>query len=138
MSEKGFHPEAEQRAWSTMRKALETLDAIAANETSLDLAAGKPPDLSFFHTIHREAYGSPDLRLRPGLTNFKAVHEGELLSDQTSAKLHAPANGCLLFPKYPPRRPNGDPIGPIPKEIYRAISPLDSHPRHLWGDDYSA
>jgi hypothetical protein len=135
LSQKGFDPAAEKRAWSAMIDGLRTIDAIATGDTHLSEAANRLPDLTFFHTVHRENFRSSDLSLRPGLTNFLGVRQGERLSSEQSEDLIAPATGHLLFPKYPPRDPDGAPVGPIPKEIYRVIKPLNQHPSALWGDE---
>jgi succinylglutamate desuccinylase len=133
LSKKGFDPAAEQRAWEAMLCTLRTADLIYTKDATLAECALQHPDLLFFHTVHREAFRSADLALRQGLTNFRSVREGELLSSADSAELFAPLGGNLLFPKYP-NRASGRAVDPIPKEIYRVIRPLTDHPMTLWGD----
>ena len=133
LSKKGFDQAAERIAWESMISTLRTADNIYCNATTLDESARKQPDLLFFHTVHREAFSSDELALRQGLTNFKSVRAGELLSSPDSTQLLAPMDGNLLFPKYPSRE-EGRAVNPVPKEIYRVIRPLTEHPAELWGD----
>jgi succinylglutamate desuccinylase len=133
LSKKGFDAEAERRAWQSMVDALRTVDSLFTGRTTLHESAMAKPELTFYHTVHREAFSSAELELRPGLTNFTSVQAGELLSSRESEDLAAPMGGHLLFPKYPPRE-HGRAVAPVPKEIYRVIRPVDEHPLVLWGD----
>jgi len=133
LSKKGFNPDAENRAWHAMIDTLRTADGISSGATTLHESAGNKPDLAFFHTVHRESFRSAELELRPGLTNFKSVQAGEVLSSRDSQDLIAPLGGHLLFPKYPSRE-EGRALAPVPKEIFRVIRRVEQHPSVLWGD----
>ena len=58
--------------------------------------------------------------------------KGELLSAPGTPELRATMDGSLLFPKYPPRNPNGEAREPRPSEIFRIVAPLDGDPEVLW------
>ena len=133
LSEKGFSPEAERIAYQSMRTAMELCDAIHRKDTTLHQYAETKPELTFYHTVHREAFATPQHCLRAGLTNFKEVREGDSLSAEHTPPLHAPSTGMLLFPKYPPRI-SGLAQHPKPKEIYRIIDELPGHPKDLYSD----
>jgi len=114
----GLHPRAETLAYGVITRALAFLDD----------PSGPPdwdacPPLQRLHTAHAEPFVSAELVLRPGLTNFQVVCEGERLSADGTPSLHAPCDGALLFPKYP-RREDGRYVGPLPREIYRIVREL--------------
>jgi succinylglutamate desuccinylase len=56
------------------------------------------------------------MRLHEGLVNFQALKAGEELGRSGVHPLKAPADGWLLFPKYP-----RDPMAAPPKELYRIL-----------------
>jgi succinylglutamate desuccinylase len=132
LSQRGFGHGAEPRAEAAIRKALALSDAIAAGTTTLRDAAMAEPELTFLHTTHRERFDRDELALRPGLVNFTEVAPGDLLSAEGAPELRAPAPGWVLFPKYPPRGPDGAYKKPLPGEIYRIVEPLPGHPRDLY------
>ena len=131
LGEKGFDDAAAATAEHAVRRALELIDALQAGTTSLEAAAQQQPDLSFVHTVHREPFAEPGLRLRDGLVNFEPVAVGDLLSAPDTPELRAPASGQLLFPKFPPRE-GGLAVAPWPKEIYRIVQELPEHPTALF------
>jgi len=131
LGERGFRAEAEDTAELAIRRALHLIDAIAAGETTLVEAAEAQPELDFVHTVHREAFATPGLCLRPGLLNFEPVEEGELLSAPGTPELRAPLSGQVLFPKFPPRE-DGEAVAPWPREIYRIVQALPEHPTGLF------
>lgn len=133
LSEKGFFPEAEDIAYRTMRDAMALCDQIHDGTTTLHRYAKTKPDLTFYHTVHREAFAEPRLSLRPGLSNFLAVSQGDSLSESDTPPLIAPTSGMLLFPKYPKRK-EGLAHAPTPKEIYRIIDELSGHPKDIYTD----
>ena len=133
LSEKGFSPTAEDIAYRAIVDALTLCDQIHQGKTTLHSFAKTKPDLTFYHTIHREAFVDPRLTLQPGLSNFRAVLKGDSLSSGDTPTLIAPESGMLLFPKYPPRKA-GLAQHPKPKEIYRIIAELPGHPKDLYTD----
>ncbi|MDQ3235644.1 MAG: succinylglutamate desuccinylase/aspartoacylase family protein [Pseudobdellovibrionaceae bacterium] len=62
------------------------------------------------------------MTLREGLVNFQAVASGEAVGSHQGKILRAPADGWILFPKYP-----RDPLAAPAKELYRIIKriPVD-------------
>lgn len=131
LGERGLWPEAEARAYAAMRGALALSDALDAG-ADLPTVARSHADIAFYETSHREAFASDALALRPGLVNFQPVTAGELLSAPGTPPLRAPADGMVLFPKYPPVV-DGAYKRPLPGEIYRIITPLSAHPTALYG-----
>lgn len=131
LSQRGFGNGGEERAYKAIVDTLAIADAVAAGTTTLAAAAEAKPEIAFLQTTHRELFTSDALALRPGLTNFQTVQEGELLSAPGTPELRAPATGWVLFPKYPPRI-DGVYKKPLPGEIYRIIEPLPGHPLDLY------
>jgi len=134
LSQKGFHPQAEQLCFEGMVQTIRAAEAISHGEESIDTLAGRKPELSFFQTTHLEPFATPDHALKPGLINFQAVTAGEQLGASGRPQLEVPDNGMLLFPKYP-KRDQGQAVAPLPGEIYRLITPLPKHPMELWETD---
>jgi succinylglutamate desuccinylase len=133
LSEKGFGHGGEQRAEAAVRRALALGQAVGSGESTLEAAVGSLDELVFLETVHREAFRSDALALRPGLINFREVVAGELLSAPGTPELRAPASGMVLFPKYPPVV-DGAYKKPLPGEIYRIVCPLPAHPTVLYAD----
>jgi succinylglutamate desuccinylase len=130
LSQKGFSDAAAALCWDTMIRALRHADSDA------DIAqiAESEPDLTTYTTVHTEPFATPQHALMSGLVNFQPVVAGQQLSAAASPEIVVPAEGMLLFPKYPPRE--GDrATAPRPKDIYRLITPLLTHPSILWADD---
>lgn len=134
LGEKGFGHGAEAVAEAAIRAMLTLSDAIAAGQTTLDAAAMAQPELTFLETLHREPFASGDLALRPGIVNFTTVRAGDALHAPGHPPLHAPVDGWVLFPKYPPREADGAYKTPLPGEIYRIVAPLADHPLRLYAD----
>ncbi len=132
LGEQGFFPDAAARALRTIGRALELGDRLAADPQSLDQQAREMPELTFLQTVHREKFADAQTALRPGLINFEPVDVGDLLSPLGAPELRAPADGAVLFPKYPPRDPSGRALDPRPAELYRIVQPLEGHPLDLW------
>ena len=112
LSEKGFNQNAE----TITRRVIHAL--LTTNISQLP--DSKPAEI--LHTIHREAYGSSQRRLRPGLTNFTPVVAGENLAKANSPEIIVPHSGYLLFPKYPPESNDGTLLHNPPVHIYRIIA----------------
>ena len=106
---------------------------LAAIEPA-DVVAGRHEDLQFYTTTHLEPFSSPQHALRPGLINFQPVQAGEQVSADQSPEIRVPDTGMLLFPKYPDRH-DGRAIAPLPGQIFRLITPLQTHPVQLWEQD---
>ena len=123
LGERGFSETATQATAAVIRRTLRLLDAVAEHGSSV-LTGPLPP---CFQYSHAEPYTDRALRLRPGLVNFQAVAAGEVLSAPESPLLRAPADGVLLFPKYPA------PDAPLPQNIFRMAAPLPASPAELWG-----
>jgi succinylglutamate desuccinylase len=130
LSQKGFHPEAEALCWQSILAAIRTAEAINDQQSLADVAAVQP-DLEFYTPTHLEEFASAEHTLRSGLVNFQPVTAGERLSADGAPELIAPADGMLLFPKYPDRV-QGRAVAPLPSQIYRILTPLSAHPSTLW------
>jgi len=132
LGEQGFFPDAAERALRTIHRALDLGDRLAEDPQSLEQQAGEMPELTFLQTVHREKFVVPEMTLKPGLINFEPVDCGDLLSPPGRPELRAPADGAVLFPKYPPRDDEGAALDPRPGELYRIVGPLEGHPLDLW------
>lgn len=118
----GLCDEQAENAYRTMLRMLTLVDAIQAGTTTLADAAEASPPLTWYTTVHREAWGPEERHLRPGLANWAAVSAQEDLSAPTSPSITVPQDGVLLFPKYPP-------VGaPRPHHLFHLAVPLDEHP----------
>lgn len=129
LSERGFRAEAEEACYRAMRDVLRYADEIASGAATLADLAVRRPELGFYHTVHREVFTDPAMALKPGWTNFAAVDAGEVVSGQAGPAMVAPAEGMVLFPKYPPRLPDGRAKSPVPGEIYRIVQQMPEHPQ---------
>ena len=130
LGEKGFDHGAEARAEAAVRRTLALASAVIAGDSLRSLAEGED-EIAFFETLHREPFADEALALRPGLINFQRVHRGEHLEAPGCPPLIAPADGAVLFPKYPPRI-DGRYQRPLPAEIYRIVAPLPDHPLRMY------
>ena len=133
LGEKGWGDEPAERTYQMIVDALRFADDLAAGRRSLREAAEARPDVHFFQTEHRVLFKDRAMRLAPGIANFEPVTAGQLLSAPGTPELRAPADGAVLFPKYPPRNAEGLALNPRPKEIFRVITELAAHPMELWG-----
>lgn len=102
-----------ERAYDAMRNLLATVDALRAEGASLESRASAMPPIEWYRTTHVVPAQTREHRLRPGLGNWTRVHAGETLSAPEAPMLTAPADGYVLFPKYP------RPSDPPPPELYR-------------------
>ena len=134
LSQKGFHDSAESLCWQSMLRAIEMAESLAVQDEPADVVAGRYQDLQFYTTTHLEPFSSPQHALRPGLINFQPVQAGEQVSADQSPEIRVPDTGMLLFPKYPDRH-DGRAIAPLPGQIFRLITPLQTHPVQLWEQD---
>lgn len=124
LSQRGFSEEAARRARRVMATALEAVDRRERSGRSV--APGPLP--TCLHTVYKAPFTTPELALRPGLHNFQPVAAGQPLHAPGTPPLHAPLDGVLLFPKYPPRDPGGRALAPRPGELYRIVQPLSEPP----------
>ena len=131
LSQKGFSEEAEALALRIMHRALDLVDGMALRGAQLADAAGPLP--ACYHAAHAIPFDRDTLALRPGLRNFQAVRAGEALGAPGSPPVPCPLDGLLLFPKYPPRGPDGRYEGPLPAELVRILQPLPGPPADLYG-----
>ena len=113
LSEKGFNPTAD-------RLTTQLFDKLLTAEP--DLPQPGVSTLEILHTSHRETYDLSTRRLRPGLSNFTPVFEGENLAKINTPEIIVPMSGYLLFPKYPPENPDGSLVHRPPNHIFRIIS----------------
>ena len=127
LGQKGFSAAAAERAERVMRDAVSLCERLAAGRTTIVEASEERPELGFYRTVFKPPFPDRSWGLRPGLTNFQSVHLGERLSAEGTPELLAPADGVLLFPKYPPADQ------PLPAEIVRVLERMERHPLELWG-----
>ena len=135
----GFTSKARAGVWKSLSMAIKAINEISQKTATLSELANAEPDLKFYETSYRARFDNPLLTLKEGLVNFTEVQCEERLSPLGSDLDHlpdisAPQSGVILFPKYPPRDEGGEVIEPRPRELYRIISPLSSHPLELWTD----
>ena len=130
LSQKGFSEQAERLCWDTLTGALRVSEHVAQGQ-SIDQLAKQNDDLVFYETTHAEPFDQPEKSLRRGLVNFQPVRAGDVLSRDGTPELKAPNDGVILFPKYP-ERIDGVAQSPWPNEIYRLVSPMQTHPLDQW------
>lgn len=126
LGERGFDPAQARTCEAAVRRALDVADALASGADLPGLAA-EAPAIDWFTTVHREDWGDPTRRLRPGLVNWTRVTRGEALAAPGSPAIEAPADGVLLFPKYPP------PGDPLPTHLFHLAEPIEGSPEARWG-----
>jgi succinylglutamate desuccinylase len=131
LGQKGFSKDASALARRLLWRTLALNEGLVEEPGLLQREAGRLPEC--FTLEKAIPFVSPELALRPGLTNFRAVHAGELLSAPGSPEVKAPCDGVLLFPKYPPRGEDGRYLGPLPSELVWVLRPLGSPPAEAFG-----
>jgi hypothetical protein len=129
----GFRPDVRAAVWRTLSHIFNAVHSIRTGSVLSDLAQSKP-DLKFYETRYRCVFNDPMMTLKSGFKNFQSVEAGTPLSPEDKPMITAPISGALLFPKYPTRDHNGMALDPVPKELFRIISPLDQHPLEMWGN----
>ena len=136
LGERGLRPEAERLSYATVRALLDWNAVVAhgrkRGSPTLAELAERRPDFTFFQTVHREPFTDPAATLFPSLHNFSRVTVGQVLGSLHGTDLKAPADGVLLFPKYPKRNAAGLCTDPVTGELFHLAVPLDRHPRSLW------
>ena len=120
LGQKGFSDEAYKQCLFMLEKAAEELNALGApDRQKLKQRAERAKPLKLYGLASVERFENPSYRLRPGLINFQRVDKGEVLGWKDAAtELRAPADGFLLFPKYPERDPQGQALRPLPVDLY--------------------
>jgi len=127
LGQKGFDPAQADNALRTMLTLLETQERIDLGHSTLESESESGSPVRWFQTVHREPWGDPDRRLRPGLSTWTPVRAGEDLSADASPPILSPVDGALLFPKYP------DPQNPPPAHVFHVGVPLQAHPAEVFG-----
>jgi succinylglutamate desuccinylase len=110
---KGQDPAQAGLAFDVMTRLITLVDDLSCGVTTLDAAARKAPEVSAYKTAAIVPAASAQHRLRPGLGNWTAVKQGELLSAEGAPEIRASVQGFVLFPKYPA------PTDPPPSELFR-------------------
>lgn len=132
LGQAGLKPDAHHNTLSSMQR----VTGFVENE----LDAGRLPqpgrpstDLNFYQTKIKLAWPGDDAYLHAGFENFQAVRESQELGfKEPGAPLISPADGYIMFPKYPKRDAEGRPLQPQSGDIVHIIEPLTQHPRELW------
>lgn len=123
---RGQDPEQAESAYRSLVRTLDVIDAIAAGHTTLADEAASQPELTWYTTAHREAWGDPRRALRPGLENWSPVRAGEDLSAADSPLIQVERDGRVLFPKYPL------PSEPRPAHLFHLATELPAHPDEVF------
>jgi succinylglutamate desuccinylase len=118
VGEKGADSNQARLTYEAARRVLLAVDVVMSGEGTLGQIAESQAAIEWYRTVGVGAGSSPDVRLRPGLVNWSAVSEGEILSPPEGPLVRAASDGCILFPKYPG-------LGePAPPELYRLAQML--------------
>jgi succinylglutamate desuccinylase len=132
LGECGIRPEATRLCYTALRALIDWSVVLRHDSQSLDAAATARPEFTFYETIHREPFVDGAQCLSPGLHNFRAVKQGDILGDCLGRPIAAARDGLLLFPKYPRRDIAGRCIDLVAGDLYHVASPMESHPREIW------
>jgi len=92
-----------------------------------------PLPLELFVDAGTIPFDDPMLALREGFENFEPVQAGQELAAPGATSLPCPADGALLFPKYPERDASGAALDPRPITLAHIVRPLGEDPAVLWG-----
>ncbi len=85
MGQADLTPEAEEWTYRASTRALAGLDAIAAQEKSLDDLAQEGTALQCHEIAFQQPFESPNMRLREGLVNFIPIAKNEIVGAQAVA-----------------------------------------------------
>lgn len=99
LGERGVDPDQARSCLLASRRLI-ALTRQLEGGTSLDMLASEMPRVSWLETAHVVSSEGGSRRLRPGLTNFTPVREGEELGADGSPSIPCPADGFALFPTY--------------------------------------
>ncbi|MCB9745197.1 MAG: succinylglutamate desuccinylase/aspartoacylase family protein [Alphaproteobacteria bacterium] len=133
LGQKGLNPAHARRVVEVVERCLGLAEALPEDPGALARAAAQAPPLELLVTAHKEPFGAPARRLRPGMRYFEPVEAGEELAAPGAPSLLAPQSGQLLFQKYLARDEAGRPLEPLPTDIFHLVRPLDGDPAALWG-----
>ncbi len=106
-------------AHAAMRRALELTNELALGSSTIFQLAERQRPLRRFQTVQIVGAKSAADRLRPGLENWTAVTQGEVLSASGAPEIKASQAGYVLFPKYPAADE------PPPPELFRLACETD-------------
>lgn len=118
VGEKGQDPDQARRTHEAACRVLSAVDLVMSGQETLDQIAQSREAIDWYTTVDVGSASSPDVRLKPGLINWSAVGEGELLSPPEGPEIRAARQGHVLFPKYP------GPGEAAPPELYRLAQRL--------------
>jgi succinylglutamate desuccinylase len=112
--ESGQHqnPQSVERAISAAVSCLRSVGCVRPHDVESRhdqllrwSAKDLPPvvQLRYVHHIKPE----DQFKMRPGYSNFQAIHLGEHLADDVRGPVHSPLNGLILMPLYQPKGADG-------------------------------
>jgi len=99
LGERGVDAAQAERCLAASKRLLELVRRTAAG-AKLEDVASEQPAVSWLETAHVVPSEGGKRRLRPGLTNFTEVREGEELGAPGFPSIPCPADGLALFPTY--------------------------------------
>jgi succinylglutamate desuccinylase len=120
-SQKGLSQEAFDHDFKVINRAITALNKMGKDRrlSSLIKFSRKSNELTLLKRVANQPFTDPKVRLKAGYKNFSHVTKGEAIGFNPDAStLTAPANGYLLFPKYPVRNANGEALQPLPSDLY--------------------
>ena len=116
-SQKGYNPEAEQKAYQIIKDTFFIYDHLA--QTSMQLAAEQKPPLKMIKVVYGHKFANAKMHLHPGFKNLQFFTKGTSLGVSEGQDILAPFDGYILFPKYPERDSQGNARTPIPSDLFQ-------------------
>lgn len=129
LGEQGFHPQAEYATYTATLRTLKNMDKVFNNIRSIELLCKKNKQFDFYETIYQEPFNNPKKILNHGFHNFAFIKAGQIVGkNEDGSPLVCKQEGYILFPKYLNYNEKGEPISPIPGELFVLVDKLKIHP----------
>lgn len=133
LGQAGLTEQAEKTSRVIIQKVIENLKLIHSGKATLESLAAEQEEFRFLTVTHKVMFEDPSQTLKEGHINLGKVKKGDLMGHSSREQYFCPADGELLFPKYPKRDDKGMSIDPLTGELYMLLEPLKEHPHKLWG-----
>ncbi len=105
------------------------MDKVFQNVTNIRKLAQKNKPFNFYITTYREPFNHPQKCLKEGFCNFDFISHGQHVgTDEKGKPILSPKSGVILFPKYPALNEKGEPVMPLPGELFVIAEKLKGHP----------
>jgi succinylglutamate desuccinylase len=115
-----------EKTYKVLKNFVDVSQKVYFKELKIEAVAQKPLDL--LQRIAHFNFSDPKMTLKPDLTNFRKISKGEELGKS----ILSPADGFLLFPKYPKRNDKGEAIPPYDPYLFQVLGSISLDQALKW------